>query len=117
MRFVIFRQPTILGSVESLTKLMESNESQIIREIIAKLQVHPDPTAQVVIRKIAEMESLPTDIHLLAVAALQPNSKENIATLLQLLESEKVAVNEEALRSLNGFTPKPGELTQLKDNA
>ena len=105
-----------LGSVESLTKLMEGNESQIIREIIAKLQVHPDPTGQVVIRKIAETESLPTDVHVLAVAALQPNSKENIATLLQLLESEKVAVNEEALRSLNGFTPKPGELTQLKNN-
>ena len=106
-----------MGSVESLSSLVDANDSKLTREIIAKLQVHPDGNAQQVIRRLAKSQQLPTKTNALAVGALQPNSEENIATLIELSGHETAQIANEALRSIRGYIPKPQELLKLKENA
>ncbi len=106
-----------LGSVASLSSLVEANDSKLTREVIARLQVHPDGNAQQVIRRLATSQQLSTKIHALAVAALQPNSEENIASLIELSGHESTQIANEALRSIRGYIPKPFELLELKENA
>ena len=105
-----------LGSVPALAKLIIANDNRIVREVIAKLQVHPDADAQTVLRRVAQTETLATDIQALAVAALQPTSEENIGVLLKLAENEDAIVSEEALRSLRGYMPAPHEVSKLKEH-
>ncbi len=105
-----------LGSVAALSQLLSGNDSQVVREVIAKLQVHPDVKAQNVIRTIAANQSLTSETRTMAVAAMQPDSKENTDALLEFSGSEDGAVAEEALRSLRGYLPKPQELLALQEN-
>ena len=106
-----------LGTVPALTELLANNEDAIAREVIAKLQVHPDGQAQNAIRGIAENRALTPNTRALAVAAMHSGSKENVDSLISLSGDTELEVAEEAYRSINGYIPLPEQILTLKRNA
>ena len=86
-----------VGVLEALT---ESNYPAIQREAIQALAIHPDSEKVHALAKIADDQSVSTDLRADAIAGMAASGKEHVSLLRQLASASDQKIADEATRTL-----------------